>query len=148
MRSYRWHTCSVPQSCQTFWDPMDYIAHQAPLSMDFSRQGYRNELPFLPPEDLPIPGIKPVYPALAGRFFTTEHLGSPITQTDWCLYKTRKGGHTQRHRNMHTKESPCEDTARSWPSVSQGERSQKKLKLPPFDLGLLASRMARRQVSV
>jgi len=29
-------------------------------------------LPFPPPEDLPDPGIKPMSPALAGRFFTTE----------------------------------------------------------------------------
>ena len=27
---------------------------------------------FIPPEDLPDPGIEPTSPALAGRFFTTE----------------------------------------------------------------------------
>ena len=32
-------------------------------------------LPFPSPEDLPDPRIKPVSPALAGRFFTTEPLG-------------------------------------------------------------------------
>ena len=40
-------------------------------------------MPFPSPEDLPGPGIKPVSPALAGRFFTTEppgkHLPHPIT---------------------------------------------------------------------
>ena len=48
------------------------IAGQAPLSMEFSRQEYWSRLPFLPPEDLPNPGIKPAspeFPALAGRFF-------------------------------------------------------------------------------
>ena len=38
-------------------------------------------MPFLPPGDLPDPGIKPeslVSPALAGRFFTTEPLGKPL----------------------------------------------------------------------
>ena len=30
------------------------------------------------PWDLPIPGIKPVSPALAGGFFTTESPGKPI----------------------------------------------------------------------
>ena len=34
------------------------IAHQALLSMEFSRQEYWSGLPFLPPEDLPDPGIK------------------------------------------------------------------------------------------
>ena len=32
---------------------MDYIAHQAPLSMGFPRQGYWSRLPFLSPGDLP-----------------------------------------------------------------------------------------------
>ena len=48
---------------------------QAPLSMAFSRQKYRNGLPFPPPGDLPDSGIKPPFPAslaLAGEFLTTE----------------------------------------------------------------------------
>ena len=51
------------------------IAHQAPLSMGFSRQEYWNGLPCPPPGDLPNPRIKPVSPrspALAGGFFTTS----------------------------------------------------------------------------
>ena len=40
------------------------VAHQAPLSMGFSRQEYWSGLPFPPPEDLPDLGIKPVSPAL------------------------------------------------------------------------------------
>ena len=50
------------------------VAHQAPLSMKFSRQEYWNGLPFPSPGDLLDPGIKPVSlasPALAGGFFTT-----------------------------------------------------------------------------
>ena len=35
------------------------VAHQVPLSMGFSRQEYWNGLPFLPPGDLPDPGIQP-----------------------------------------------------------------------------------------
>ena len=38
------------------------VAHQAPLSMGFSRQGYWSGLPFPPPGDLPHPGIEPVSP--------------------------------------------------------------------------------------
>ena len=50
------------------------IAHKAPLSVEFSRQGYWNGLPFPPPGDILDPGIKPtslLSPALAGEFFTT-----------------------------------------------------------------------------
>ena len=39
-------------------------AHQAPLSMGFSRQGYWSELPFSSPGDLPDPGIEPRSSAL------------------------------------------------------------------------------------
>ena len=44
--------------------------------MEFSRQEYLSGLLFLPPGDLPDPGIKPVSPALTGGFFTTEPLGT------------------------------------------------------------------------
>ena len=57
-------------------------AHQAPLSMELSRQEYWSGLPFPPPEDLPDPGINPASPALAGRFFTISHLGN--TQGEGC----------------------------------------------------------------
>ena len=53
------------------------VALQAPLSMEFSRQDYWSGLPFPSPGDLPDPGIKPVSPALADRFFTTEPPGKP-----------------------------------------------------------------------
>ena len=50
----------MPDSFVTLWT----VAHQAPLSMGFSRQEYRSELPCPPPGDLPSPGIKPKSPAL------------------------------------------------------------------------------------
>ena len=51
------------------------VAHQAALSMGFSRQQYWSELPCPLPGYLPDPGIEPmspVSPALARRFFTTS----------------------------------------------------------------------------
>ena len=39
------------------------VAYQSPLSMGFSRQGYRSGLPFPSPEDLPDTGIEPECPA-------------------------------------------------------------------------------------
>ena len=54
------------------------VARQAPLSMEFFRQEYWNELPFSTPGDLPDPGIEPESLALAGGFFTIVPLGKPV----------------------------------------------------------------------
>ena len=40
------------------------VAHQAPLSMEFSRQEYCSEEPFPSPGDFPNPGMEPSPPAL------------------------------------------------------------------------------------
>ena len=62
------------QSCLLFvtiWA----IAHQAPLSMGFSRHEYQSGLPCSPPGDLPDPAIELgslMSPALPGGFFTTS----------------------------------------------------------------------------
>ena len=51
------------------------LAHQAPLSVGFSRQEYWSGLPCPPAGDLPDPGIEPTSltsPALAGRFLITS----------------------------------------------------------------------------
>ena len=47
------------------------VASKAPLSIGFHRQDWSG-LPFPSPGDLLDPGIKPVSPALAGEFLTTE----------------------------------------------------------------------------
>ena len=67
--------CSVVSDSATPWT----VAHQAPLSMGFSRQEYYSELLVPASGDLPDPGIKftSVSPALAGRFFTTVPPGRP-----------------------------------------------------------------------
>ena len=70
----------VAQSCLMLCDPTDYIAYQARLSMEFSRQEYWSRLPFPSPGDPPDPGIKLGSPALqadslpslpAGKLFKT-----------------------------------------------------------------------------
>ena len=51
------------------------VAHQAPLSMEFSRQEYWSGLPFPSPGDLPDSGTEPASlssRALEGGFFTTS----------------------------------------------------------------------------
>ena len=52
-----------PHHAQFFATPWT-VAHQAPLSMEFSRPEYWSGLPFPSPGDLPNPGIKPRTPAL------------------------------------------------------------------------------------
>ena len=54
------------------------VAHQAPVSMGFSRQEYWSGLPCPPPGDLPDPGIIPASPALQADFLPLSHLRSPI----------------------------------------------------------------------
>ena len=53
-------------------------AHQAPLSMEFSRQEYWRGLPFLSPGDLPDPGIKPRSPTLQADSLPSEVSGKPL----------------------------------------------------------------------
>ena len=56
------------------------VAHQTPLSMEFSRQECWSRLPFNSPRNLSDPGIKlesPASSALAGEFFITESPGKP-----------------------------------------------------------------------
>ena len=51
---------------------MDCSLPDSSLSMGLSWQEYWTGLPLSPPGELPIPGIEPVSPALAGGFFTTK----------------------------------------------------------------------------
>ena len=58
--------CSVVSDSATLWT----VAHQAPLSMGFSRQEYWSGLPCLSPGDLPsLPRDEPSSLALVGEFF-------------------------------------------------------------------------------
>ena len=49
------YMCVSCSSCLLFVTPWT-VAHQAPLSMDFSRKEYWSRLPFLTPGDLPTQG--------------------------------------------------------------------------------------------
>ena len=54
------------------------LACQTPLSMGFPRQEYWKGLPFPSLGYLPDPGMEPMSPVLAGRFFTTEAHATPV----------------------------------------------------------------------
>ena len=58
------------------------VVHQAPLSMEFSRQAYWSGLLHPPPRDLPDPGIEPtslLSPVLEGWFVTTSATWEALT---------------------------------------------------------------------
>ena len=54
------------------------VAHQVPLTVEFSRQEYGSGLPFPSPGDLPKTGIKPRFPALQAYSLPTELSGKPL----------------------------------------------------------------------
>ena len=54
------------------------VAHQAPLSMEFSRQEHWSGLPFPSPNDLPDPEIESRSPALQADSLPSEMLGKSI----------------------------------------------------------------------
>ena len=53
------------------------VAHQAPLSMEFSRQEYWGGLPFPPPRDLPDPGTEARSQALQAVSLLSEPQEKP-----------------------------------------------------------------------
>ena len=62
------------------------VAHQAPLSMEFSRQEYWSGLPCPPPEDLPHAGFKPGFPTLQADSLSSE----PPRKPDEMLFSAKK----------------------------------------------------------
>ena len=71
--------CESLSRVQLFVTPWT-VAHQASLSMGFSRQEYWSGLPFPSPEDLPDPGIEPWSPALQADSLPFELDGSPLSK--------------------------------------------------------------------
>ena len=85
------HACMLSRfSCVWLFETPWTVAHQAPLSMGFSRQEYYwNGLPCPPPGGLPDPGIEPaslLSLALAGRFFTTKATWEAQSRVDLSLF--------------------------------------------------------------
>ena len=60
------------------------VAHQAPLSMGFPKQGYWSGLPFPSPGDLPQPRDWTSVSCLAGGFFTIVPPGNPHWSLGRC----------------------------------------------------------------
>ena len=71
------HVCVL--SCVRFFVTPWIVAHQAPLSMGFSRQEYWSRLPFPPLADLQNPKMEPVSPELQADSLPLSHRGGPYT---------------------------------------------------------------------
>ena len=72
------HACVLSHSVVSDSAASWTVAHQASLSMKFSRQEYWRGVPFPPPGDLSNPGVEPASLAsltLEGRFFTAAPPG-------------------------------------------------------------------------
>ena len=72
--------CVQSLSCVRLFATPWIVAHQAPLFMRFFRQQYWTGLPFPSAEDLPDPGIEPIFPALAVGSLPLSPQGSPRQQ--------------------------------------------------------------------
>ena len=68
--------CSVTTSCPTLVTPWT-VAHQSPLSVEFSRQEYWSGLLCPPSGHLPDPGIEQGSPAWQVDSLPLSHLGNP-----------------------------------------------------------------------
>ena len=75
----------ITQSCPNLCEPMDCVAQEASLFMEFSRQKFWRGQPFPSPGDLPDPGIKSRSPALQANPLQSEPQGS-------CQLTNHSGG--------------------------------------------------------
>ena len=93
--------CLVTESCHFFETPWT-VAHQSLCPRDFP---YWSGLSFPSPGDILIPGIEPVFLALAGRFFISEPQEKPRATT-WlnssiprCI--TKRISNIYPYKNLH-----------------------------------------------
>ena len=79
------HVVGMLSRVQLFVIPWT-VAHEAALSMEFSRQEYGSGLPFIVPRDLPDPGIEAGSPALQADSLPCEPPGQLKGASDWVPY--------------------------------------------------------------
>ena len=83
------------------------LAHQAPLSMEFSRQEYWSRMPFPSTGVLPNPGSEPRSPALQANSLPSEHPGSPPNLLQSVHFSGSVMSNSLRpHEPQHTR-PPC-----------------------------------------
>ena len=70
----RFMPCAFVLSCVHLFAPIGTVAHQPPLSMEFSRQEYWGGLPFPPPGDFPDLGTEPMSSASLALHWQADSL--------------------------------------------------------------------------
>ena len=85
-RNVKWKWKCLPLSRVWLFLTTWTVAHQAPLSVEFSRQEYWGGLPCLPLGDLPNPGIEPRSPALQAGSLLSEPPGKPFFFKECIIY--------------------------------------------------------------
>ena len=83
---WKWIRSVVSDSFVTPWT----VAHQAPPSMEFSRQEYWSGLPFPSPGYLPDQGLEPWSPALQADALPSEPPGNLVWQDNVKFIKLLK----------------------------------------------------------
>ena len=76
------------------------VAHQAPLSTEFSRQEYWSGLPFPFPGDPPAPGIKPLSPALQADSLLSEPPEKPLIKKYLTVKKCQQSSEASVSHNL------------------------------------------------
>ena len=88
---------SVTQSCPTLCNPMDYIAHRAPLSMGFSSQEYWGGWPCLLKGIFPTQGSNPCLLHCRLILCQLSHQGNPRILA-WVAYPFSRGSSWPRNQ--------------------------------------------------
>ena len=137
-------------SCVQLFVSLWTIAHQALLSMEFSRQEFQSGLPFPPPGNLPDPRIEHMSfmsPALGGRFFTTKVTWEPkvkelVTQ---LLSDSLQPHGLQPNRLLCPQNSPGKNTGVGSCSLPQGIFPTQELNLVSCIAGRFLTISATRE---
>ena len=109
--------CSVASVVSDSLWPCGRVAHQAPLSMGFSRQECCSGMPYPPLGDLPDPGIEPmppVSPALQAGSLPLSHQRNHIIESK---FKNLKTAWTHLSWQGHTPEGRLADISASWSGI-------------------------------
>ena len=106
-RSVMYNSVAIPWS----------VAHQAPLSMKFSRREYWSGLSFPPTGDLSNPGIKltsSVSPVLVSRFFNTELPGKPCFNYETVVNKKKEERKGEKQEERRRRKREDKQGVRKW----------------------------------
>ena len=139
------HLRLVTQLCLTLCTPIDCSRPGSSVHGDFQARILElSGFPVPPPGDLPNPGTKPMSPALAGRFFTTEPSGkhfiyssvymsmihlSFVKSTHTCIpfYMKQLNKISQRIKNS------------VWKLLSSWQRANRSIECPLLEEGAFVS---------